>query len=142
MRLLGLVAATLTLTACSTVELTEADAVTSTQDALAEAGVPHDEVTVTDADDDQLTVVAEGPDGAVTLVLDSSAGRFRSIDVDEGVTITEDQFDTLARHRDNPTDDRVRARRSGIVAALVVGAVAVGLGLARRARLREERREG
>lgn len=127
----------LSSTACATVSMSADEAVDATSAALVAADVSVDEVSVEDSGPDSFTLAASTDDGPITLVLDAGSGRFASIDIAEGVTVSEEQVETLARHHDNPADDRARTRRAVVGAVLVVLLIVSGLLWARRTRLLE-----
>ncbi len=137
-RLLGLLLAACALAGCATAQLSQRDAIESTETALDRAGITADDVAVTDSVPDAFTISANTSSGELVLVMDAAAGRFTSVELPEDLSVSEEQLGRLARHQSNPADDRARTRRTVLVAALVVALAAGGLGLARRARLREE----
>lgn len=136
-RLLRIAVVALSLAACGTVPMSEEQAVDTTAAALSDADIDAEGVVVDSVGADSFTLSAPTSEGEISLVLDAGSGRFTSIDLAEGVPVTDAQIEVLARHHENPADDRARTRRSVIGAVLVVLAIAGGLTLARRARLRE-----
>ena len=136
-RRLAVAFAALTLSACGTVSMSEGDAIETTSAALDSADVVVDDVIVEESGPESFTLSASTEEGPITLVLDAGAGRLTSIDLAEGVSVSEAQVEELARHHDNPADDRARTRRAVVGAVLVVVLLAGGLLWARRARLRE-----
>lgn len=137
-RALGLAVAAFLLGGCATVEMSSADAVDSTLQAVDDAGIDADAVSHEGTLEGTHTVVASTSEGDITFVVDAGSGRFSAIDLEEDVDLSGRQLDVLADHEGNPADDRARTRRSIVGAIVVLVVVFGGLALARRARLREK----
>lgn len=128
------------LGACAAPELSSADAIDEISASMARAGLPVDRVRlVTPAPAGTFRAAVHLEDGDITVTLDRRSGAYRRIEVGEDAAVTNRQLRVLAAQHDNPAAKRARIRRVTLI-TLALGALAAGgLGLARRARLREAR---
>ena len=141
-RVVLVVASASFVAACAAPAMSPDDALATTRAALDDAGIDVEELGHETSTAGLHEVVAESPTGEIALFVDADTGRFTSIDLAEGVDVSEEQLDSLARHEDNPAEERQRTTRSVVAALVVCAAVFGGLGLARRARLRDEATAG
>lgn len=137
-RLAALAVGAAFVVACAAPAMSPDDAVRTTRAALDEAAIAVDGLTHETTTDGLHEIVADSPTGEIVLFVDADSGRFASIDLAEGVDVSQEQLDSLARHQHNPAEERQRTPRSVVAAVVVCLVVFGGLGLARRARLRDE----
>lgn len=138
-RFAATVGTALLLGACGTPALSSSGALDHVRDSLAEAGIDAQRIRLADAPSPgTFRAVARVDDGQISVTIDRDSGAYRRIEV-SGDAATDRQIRALAEQRADAGTTRARVRQIGVTVALLVTAAAIGLGLARRARLNEER---
>jgi len=140
-RVVAALALALLLGACGSADLRRGDVAGVVEGAFADAGR---EVT-------DVEVAAEPVDGRwparatlgrreVEVEVDAGSGRVVRLDLGSGPSsLEQDDLEAIAAHEENPAAERARQRTVLVSVTLLAAAIASGLVLARRLRLREER---
>ncbi|WP_436795092.1 hypothetical protein [Actinospongicola halichondriae] len=134
-----LLGALLFLAACGSASLDAGDVDQVVRGAFDDAGVDVGDIDVASAPIDgswPVSVQVEGD--RLELVVDQTAGRITSIDFGTGTVLDQATLESIAGFDDNPAADRQDRRRTAIVIVGFFALVGLGLGVARRLRLREE----
>ncbi len=124
---------------CGAPALSSGDALTHIQDSMADADIAAKNVRLDSrAPSGTYRAVARVEGSEITVTLDRQSGAFRRIEVADDA-LTDRQLSALAKQRFDTGAARFRVRQITLAVGALAAAAALGLVLARRARLREER---
>ncbi len=127
------------LGACGSASLTAGDVEHVVSGGFGDAGVELTAVEVGDGPvDGSWPVAVQTVDGTIDVTVDAASGRIITVDFGTGALLEQSALESLAAVDDNPAATRENRRRTVVVLVGFVTMVAVGLGVARRLRLREE----
>lgn len=138
-RPLAALGAALCIGACGSPALSSSDALDHVRDSLTDAGITAQRVRLDDRPPaGTFRAIARVGTGGLVVTIDRESGAYRRIEVSGGAA-SDRQIRALAEQRADAGTTRARARQFGATVVALVAAAAIGLGLARRARLREQR---
>lgn len=128
--------------ACGAPGLSSTDALDHIIDSMANAGIDAESVRLArPAPPGAYRAVARVEGREITVTVDRQTGAYRRIELTDDA-VTDRQLRALASQRGNPGATRFRVRQILFAVGLLAATTALGLAVARRARLREAERGG